>query len=176
MTNIVKSGLVLLAVAVMPGKGAIALSDSLFATESTAFLAAKTAETPETPDLPLAIGGYDPTLYFAGGLPQPGMASIHYAYEGQLYYFATYQSRQSFIENPEAYAPQYAGHCAFAMSEHRTVRADPTVFQVQDGKLFLFENRMKLDMWKNNSLKFRIVADKRWEVEAKNFSKFKAKF
>lgn len=127
-------------------------------------------------NLPLAIGGYDPTLYFAGGLPKAGNASISYAFEGQRYYFANYESRQSFIDDPKKYAPQYAGHCAFAMSEHRTAAADPSVFAIQDNKLFLFENEMKLEMWKTNSRKFRILADKRWELEAKDFSKFRAKF
>lgn len=135
-----------------------------------------TAQAEASENLPLAIGGYDPTLYFAGGLPKPGNATISYAFEGQRYYFATYQSRQSFIDDPKKYAPQYAGHCAFAMSEHRTAVADPSVFAIQDNKLFLFENEMKLEMWKTNSRKFRILADKRWELEAKNFSKFRAKF
>jgi len=31
-------------------------------------------------------------------------------------------------------------------------------------------------MWKTNSRKFRVVADKRRELEAKNFSKYTAKF
>lgn len=141
------------------------------------FAAAEAAqEAAENREAALAIGGYDPTLYFAGGLPQVGNASISYVYQGQRYLFTSYQSRQKFIDTPEAYAPQYAGHCAFAMSEHHTVSADPSVFALEDGKLYLFENKMKLDMWKNNSLKFRVLADKRWEFEAKNFSKFKTTF
>ncbi len=169
MSKLIKTGLVIIAITTTP-VAATAHHESLL----TAGVALHQAV--DTKNLPLAIGGYDPTLYFAGGLPQPGNASISYPYEGQLYYFANYSSRQSFMENPIAYAPQYAGHCAFAMSEHRTVSADPSVFSVEDGKLFLFENEMKLEMWKTNSLKFRVVADKRWEVEAKNFSNFKAKF
>lgn len=137
---------------------------------------ARLAQAEASENLPLAIGGYDPTLYFAGGLPKPGNASISYAFEGQRYLFASYESRQSFIDDPVKYAPQYAGHCAFAMSEHRSVQADPAVFAIQDDKLFLFENEMKLEMWKTNSRKFRLVADKRWEVEAKNFTNYKAKF
>ena len=137
---------------------------------------AKREQAEATQDLPLAIGGYDPTLYFAGGLPKLGNASITYAFEGQRYHFASYESRQSFIDEPTKYAPQYAGQCAFAMSEHRNEIANPTVFVVQDNKLFLFENEMKLEMWKTNSRKFRILADKRWELEAENFSKFRAEF
>lgn len=133
-------------------------------------------ESSDTQELPLAIGGFDPTLYFAGGLPKAGDPSISYAFEGQVYYFATYQSRQSFIEDPTKYAPQYAGHCAFAMSEHKAVNADPSVFTVLDDKLYLFQNQEKLEMWKTNSRKLRLLADKRWEIEAKNFTKLEAKF
>lgn len=140
-------------------------------------LEAAQTQTPAADEEPeLAIGGYDPTLYFAGGQPKPGMPSINYVFEGQLYYFATYESRAAFMADPMAYAPQYAGHCAFAMSQHHTVRADPSVFAVQDGKLFLFENEMKLEMWRTNSRRFRVLADKRWEIEAKNFTNYKARF
>lgn len=169
MQKTLKSGLILIAAVVAPGAGGADFE------RENAFRSFAQEEA-EQQDLPLAIGGYDPTLYFAGGLPKPGNASIRHAFEGQVYYFASYESRQTFIDNPTRYAPQYAGHCAFAMSEHRTAQANPTVFAVQDDKLFLFENEMKLEMWKNNSRKFRILADKRWEFEAKNFSRFRAKF
>lgn len=161
--------------------GMAAVTTGAVASDTTAWLRANEAnqsnnQASETQETPLAIGGYDPTLYFAGGLPKPGNATITYVFEGQTYRFATYQSRQTFIENPTHYAPQYGGHCAFAMSEDSTVQANPAVFAVQDDKLFLFENEMKLEMWKNNSRKFRVLADKRWEFEAKNFSRVKAKF
>ncbi|WP_262695510.1 YHS domain-containing (seleno)protein [Kordiimonas aquimaris] len=124
----------------------------------------------------IAMGGFDPTLYFAGGVPRQGDTSISYTYEGQVYHFVTLESRSRFAENPKKYAPQYAGHCAFAMAEHLRVQADPSAFAVEDGKLFLFENQTKLEMWKTNSLKFRVVADKRWELEAKDLFGVKAKF
>lgn len=124
----------------------------------------------------IAMGGFDPTLYFAGGVPRQGDTSISYTYEGQVYHFVTLESRSRFAENPKKYAPQYAGHCAFAMAEHLRVQADPSAFALEDGKLFLFENQTKLEMWKTNSLKFRVVADKRWELEAKDLFGVKAKF
>jgi len=133
-------------------------------------------EKPAAAELVVAVGGYDPTLYFAGGLPKAGKPEINHVYEGQIYYFTSYESRQTFIDDPMRYAPQYGGHCAFAMSDHKTVAANPAVFAIQDNKLFLFENEMKRQMWETNSRKFRIVADKRWEFEAKNFSKYTAKF
>ncbi len=163
------------------GGMAVAATGVRATSDNTAWLIASKVnqsanQASETQDAPLAIGGYDPTLYFAGGLPKPGNATITYVFEGQTYRFATYQSRQTFMENPTKYAPQYGGHCAFAMSEDSTVQANPAVFAVQDDKLFLFENEMKLEMWKNNSRKFRVLADKRWEFEAKNFSRVRAKF
>lgn len=124
----------------------------------------------------IALGGYDPTQYFAGGLPKLGDTSISYVFEGQLYYFTSITNRDLFIADPMAYAPQYGGHCAFAVAEHKTMLADPNVFAIEDGKLFVFQNEEKLEMWKTNSRKFRLLADKRWELEAKNFSKYSAKF
>ena len=138
--------------------------------------ASSVAQEKPAESLVIALSGYDPTLYFAGGLPKPGNPDINYVYEGQVYYFASYEGRQAFVDDPMRYAPQYGGHCAFAMSDHKTVTANPAVFAFQDNKLFLFENEMKREMWETNSRKFRLVADKRWELEAKNFSKYTAKF
>jgi len=142
----------------------------------TLFASGQTAEQPAAAELVIAVGGYDPTLYFAGGLPKKGKPEINHVYEGQIYYFTSYASKQAFVTEPTRYAPQYGGHCAFAMSDHKTVAANPAIFAVKDNKLFLFENEIKRQMWETNSLKLRIVADKRWELEAKNFSKYTAKF
>lgn len=169
MSNWLKFGLTVATLALMP-TAVSAQYESLLASGT----ALQEAAMPE--ELPIAVGGYDPTLYFAGGLPKPGNASISYAFEGKNYYFASYESRQTFIDNPTKYAPQYGGHCAFAMSHDETLTADPNAFAIEDGKLFLFSDEEKLEMWKTNSRKFRVVADKRWELEAKNFSQYKARF
>ncbi len=168
MLKIMKIAMLPVAVLTLQAMPASAGAENIFASN--------VADEKPAAELVIAVGGYDATLYFAGGLPKPGKPEINYVYEGQVYYFSSFESRQTFVDNPTQYAPQYGGHCAFAMSDHKTVAANPAVFAVQDNKLFLFENEMKLEMWKTNSRKFRVVADKRWELEAKNFSKYTAKF
>lgn len=168
MQKTMKIAMLPIAVLMLPMMPASAGAENIFANTI--------ADEKPAAELVIAVGGYDATLYFAGGLPKPGKPEINYVYEEQIYYFTSFESRQTFIDNPMQYAPQYGGHCAFAMSDHKTVAANPAVFAIQDNKLFLFESEAKRQMWETNSRKFRIVGDKRWELEAKNFSKYTAKF
>lgn len=130
----------------------------------------------KTIDFDIAIGGYDPTDYFNRDTPRLGKPSISYTYDNQKYHFASYDSRDTFASDPERYIPQYAGHCAFAVSQNQLRKADPTAFILDKEKFFLFENQEKLEMWKTNSRKLNLLANKQWEFEVKNLSKAKAKF
>ena len=42
-----------------------------------------------------------------------------------------------FKEKPEAYAPQYGGYCAWAVSRSYTAKGDPQYWKVVGGKLYL---------------------------------------
>jgi YHS domain-containing protein len=85
----------------------------------------------------LAIRGADPVAYFTEGAAVPGNAAYSYSWNGATWHFSSAQNRALFAASPEAYAPQYGGYCAKAMSEGNLASVDPRVWEIVDGKLYL---------------------------------------
>lgn len=84
-----------------------------------------------------AVGGYDPVAYFTEGKPVAGNSGITHQWKGATWRFASEKNRDLFKAKPEAYAPQYGGYCAWAVSQGYTAKGDPNHWKVVDGKLFL---------------------------------------
>ena len=89
----------------------------------------------------LAIRGYDPVAYHLQAQPAKGIPQISYQWRGATWLFATAENRDSFQAEPERYAPQYGGYCAYAVSKGRTASIDPEAWRVVDGKLYLNYSR-----------------------------------
>ena len=64
-----------------------------------------------------AIDGYDTVAYFADGQPQPGSAEFSHEWNGATWLFASAAHRDAFKAEPERYAPQFGGYCAYAVSK-----------------------------------------------------------
>lgn len=84
-----------------------------------------------------AVGGYDPVAYFSEGKPVVGKSGITHQWKGATWRFASEKNRDLFKAKPEAYAPQYGGYCAWAVSQGYTAKGDPNHWKVVDGKLYL---------------------------------------
>lgn len=65
----------------------------------------------------VAISGYDPIAYFAEMKPVKGSPEFHAEYQGSTFYFSTAANRGTFVANPDRFAPQYGGYCAFGMAK-----------------------------------------------------------
>jgi YHS domain-containing protein len=85
----------------------------------------------------LAVSGYDPVAYFTEGKPVEGSGDHEYEWNGATWRFSSAENLNSFKTEPEAYAPQYGGYCAWAVSEGYTASSDPQAWRIHDGKLFL---------------------------------------
>ena len=75
-----------------------------------------------------ALHGYDPVSYYSE-TPVKGKSSISYEYQGAQYFFASPESREEFINNPEMYRFAYGGYCAWAMLQGEKVDVDPERFK-----------------------------------------------
>jgi hypothetical protein len=84
-----------------------------------------------------AVGGYDAVAYFSEGKPVQGKRDITFPWKGATWRFATEKNRDLFKEKPEAYAPQYGGYCAWAVSRGYTAKGDPRYWKVVGDKLYL---------------------------------------
>ncbi|MEM1096242.1 MAG: YHS domain-containing (seleno)protein [Bacteroidota bacterium] len=95
----------------------------------------------------LALRGYDAVAYFTLEAPTPGNAAFSHMWNGATWHFSTAEHRDLFIANPEQYAPQFGGYCAWAVSRNYTADADPEVWTVVDGKLYVNYNRAVGGLW-----------------------------
>jgi YHS domain-containing protein len=65
----------------------------------------------------IAVSGYDPLSYFQGdGVPVPGLSVHQVTHNGAVYHFATAANAEAFRADPDLYAPQYGGHCAWGQA------------------------------------------------------------
>ena len=85
----------------------------------------------------VAILGYDSVAYFTEGKPTMGLDPFVFDYLGAKWKFATQAHLDLFKANPEKYAPQYGGYCAYGVSQDALVTIEPDKFKVIDGKLYL---------------------------------------
>ena len=67
-----------------------------------------------------AIRGYDPVAYFTEGKPVEGDGDFTHRWMDAKWYFASAANRDAFAKNPESYAPQYGGYCAWAVDRKST--------------------------------------------------------
>jgi YHS domain-containing protein len=84
-----------------------------------------------------AIRGYDAVACFTEGGPVRGEPQLRHEWYGVAWHFASRGNLELFKADPERYAPQFGGFCAFGMSRGYKVGTDPAAFTIRDGKLYL---------------------------------------
>ena len=84
-----------------------------------------------------AINGYDPVSYFTVGKPTKGQDGLATEWMGAKWKFASQANLDLFKSNPEKYAPQYGGYCAYGVTQGSLVKVEPEQFTLRDGKLYL---------------------------------------
>lgn len=112
----------------------------------------------------VAVSGYDAVSYFQGdGKPVMGDARYSVTYDGAEWLFANQANADAFKADPAAYAPQYGGHCAWAMSRGSLAPGDAKLYKVVDGKLYLNFNQGVQQTWLKDVPGFIAKADPAWE-------------
>ena len=94
-----------------------------------------------------AIDGYDPVAYFTEQDAVPGDASHSHSWRGVNWHFSSAANRDLFAADPEAYAPQYGGYCAYAASNNSIAPTDPQAWTVHEGKLYLNYSKHVRKRW-----------------------------
>jgi YHS domain-containing protein len=109
-----------------------------------------------------AIRGYDPVAYFTEGRPVQGKAEHSAEWMGAEWRFASAANRDLFVAQPEHYAPQYGGYCAWAVSEGYTASIDPYAWRIVDGKLYLNFSKSVQKRWEQDIPGNIARADRNW--------------
>lgn len=107
---------------------------------AAAFAPAARSEPDPLRIVQLALNGYDPVSYFLPDGPQPGSARFEAEWGGRVWRFAMEADRAAFRRDPDVYAPRLGGYDAAAILDRRLADADPAVFAILDGRLYLFRD------------------------------------
>ncbi len=110
----------------------------------------------------VAIGGYDPVAYFTAGKPVQGSSDFEYEWMGAKWRFASAADRDQFAADPEKYAPQYGGYCAYAVSQGATADVDPDAWHIEGGKLYLNLSKKVQSIWLKDIPGYIGKADANW--------------
>lgn len=110
----------------------------------------------------LAIEGYDPVAYFTENKPVEGSKKHQTQWMNANWRFSSAANLALFKENPEKYAPQYGGYCAYAVSQNSVAGIKPELFTIHDGKLYLNYNLSINKKWRQNRDQYIIDANRHW--------------
>ena len=109
-----------------------------------------------------AIRGYDPVAYFEYGKPTRGKAEFSAEWQGANYRFANAEHLALFQADPQKYAPQYGGYCAYAVSQGYTASTVPEAWSIVDGKLYLNYSLSIRKRWNKDIPGHIAAADRNW--------------
>lgn len=95
----------------------------------------------------IAINGYDTVAYFTQGQPVAGNLEYAVNWNDTVWLFSTPENMGLFEADPEAYAPQYGGYCAYALSKGSIAPTVPEAWTVYEGKLYLNFSLRARELW-----------------------------
>jgi YHS domain-containing protein len=108
------------------------------------------------------LSGYDPVAYFTDGKPVRGSGYQVTVFKGITYAFASEEHKKMFEANPEKYVPVYGGFCAYGVAVGKKFVADPEVWKIVDGKLYLNLDRDIQRTWNKDVPGYIKKADNNW--------------
>jgi len=98
----------------------------------------------------IAVDGTDVVAYFTQNAPVADSPEFTHEWNGATWRFVSAANKDAFAADPMAYAPQYGGHCAWAVSQGYTASTVPDAWRIEDGKLYLNYSRRVQRSWEKD--------------------------
>jgi len=76
-----------------------------------------------------------------------GSSEFSTEWNGMRWRFASAENLAKFQADPEKYAPQFGGYCAWAVSQGYTAHGDRNAWSIEGGKLYLNYNKRIRARW-----------------------------
>lgn len=115
----------------------------------------------------VAIRGYDPVAYQTEHKALPGEPAFTAVHKGSTFQFRSAANRDAFLAQPDKYAPQFGGFCAFGVSRGYKADISPEAFKVVDGKLYLNYNAEVAAIWSGDIPGYLAKAVDKWPAVKK---------
>jgi YHS domain-containing protein len=126
------------------------------------FIYSANAQSPVFSKGDKAIQGYDAVAYFKLNQPTPGKNEFMYEWNDGKWYFSSKENLELFKKEPQKYAPQYGGYCAYGMSNGYKAPTSPDAFTIVNDKLYLNYNVDVRQTWNKDQKSFIQKADQNW--------------
>jgi YHS domain-containing protein len=110
-----------------------------------------------------AIDGYDAVAFFIENKPVKGDPGYSLEWRNARWLFASQTNLDSFKINPDRYAPQYGGYCAYGTADGHKAPTQPDTWTVLDGKLYFNYNQKVKTLWDKDRPKYIQQANINWE-------------
>ena len=102
--------------------------------------------------------------YFSVGKPVKGLDRFATEWRGAKWKFASQANLDLFKAEPEKYAPQYGGYCAYGVAQDNLVSIEPDKFTVLGGKLYLNYNADVQATWLKDPAGYVKQADAKFKA------------
>lgn len=116
----------------------------------------------ETDANSVILAGHDAVAYFTKGKPVKGNGKYTAVHNDAIYHFSSSKNRDLFNANPEKYAPQYGGFCAYGLTFGKKFEIDGKAFKIVDGKLYVNKNLDVAKAWNKDVPKHISEANSQW--------------
>ncbi len=111
-----------------------------------------------------AIQGYDVVAFHIQQKPVFGDSLIKTRWKDADWYFSSESNLKLFTLNPEKYAPQFGGYCAYGCSDGNGHKAPTKIetWTLVNEKLYFNYNLKVQEIWKKNQSALIEKAEKNW--------------
>jgi YHS domain-containing protein len=110
----------------------------------------------------LALSGYDSVAYFTENKPVKGKSAHSTQYKGAEWRFKSAEHLALFVVDPNKYAPQYGGYCAWAAAHNSASKGDPLAWTIYEDKLYLNYDKDIRVLWLADIVDKIAAADTIW--------------
>ena len=123
----------------------------------------------------LAIGGFDPMTYFEHQKFSPGKEEHEYVWRNVSWRFVSKGNLQMFKRSPSLFAPVYAGYDAYALSKGILTAGRPSIWQIFNGRLYLFHSPVNRYLWQEYRIKLQAKVQQNWQTLSLDLPRYKIK-
>lgn len=110
----------------------------------------------------MAIKGYDVVAFHTEAKATKGLENFTYRWKDANWLFANQANLDMFKEDPEKYAPQYGGYCAYGTADGHKAPTETDTWTVRDKKLYFNYNKKVQEIWNKDQAGYIKKADKNW--------------
>jgi YHS domain-containing protein len=109
-----------------------------------------------------AISGYDAVSFFTEQKPVKGKKEFSIKWKDATWYFSSEENKKAFVSDPEKYAPQFGGYCAYGVSQNHKSPTEIDTWTMVDGKLYFNYNNEVKQLWLKDQSNLIQLANKNW--------------